>query len=243
MGLDRNLEGRSIVINGRTADADTTVVIAPAALGTKPADDYVASVASTDNTNDKAAGTGGLTAIVRGIAKTTFLEVEELITLNGTTAVLTTAEFIRINEIILATVGTNGSNTGTITATLNSQTQATMPIGYSRSNGLFYTVPAGQFLAIDRINLTGGELATGNVVRWQLQARYLGASIAAPDPWYVLDKADMWSPSSVEYGHELIIPQKSELRVVAVTAVNNAVISGSIVATLGQGNTPTNFIR
>lgn len=76
-------------------------------------------VRSSDNTNDKAAGTGALTVKLLGISATTaagtFSIFEETITLNGTTHVTTARYYKRLIAVKTATWGSGGKAAGTIT--------------------------------------------------------------------------------------------------------------------------------
>lgn len=77
-------------------------------------------VAST-NINDTSAGTGCRTCYIGGL-DANWDEINETITLNGQTPVLTTKSFIRINIMYSITVGSSGTNLGDIYATDNTDT-------------------------------------------------------------------------------------------------------------------------
>lgn len=235
-------EGRKFILTGRTADADTTLEVGPIARGTFPTIAYVASTVSTDNTNDIAAGTGALTATIRGL-NATFFEKEETVTMTGTSAVLTTLTFVRINEVRVNTCGTALGNTGTITTSLNSQAHATVPIAYSRSNGLFYSVPTDHHLRIDSLAITGAEYATTEVIRVRLEVKRI--ALAAGRPWETLAELDI--PFGGSRGANLrgpiYIPGAYDVRVFVATATNNRIVSGTLVGEQIFGPAPHNTLR
>jgi hypothetical protein len=104
--------------------------------------------ASTDNTNDKAAGTGCLTMRVSGV-NTSYAEFSETVTLNGQTSVtLTTSNVLFINKLECLTTGSSFANTGTIRCGTGSNTagvpavvHAHMIIGVGQSQSAMYAVP------------------------------------------------------------------------------------------------------
>ena len=106
--------------------------------------------ASTDNTNDKANGTGCLTISVSGV-NTSFTAFTETVTMTGTTSAnLATANVAFLNSITCTSAGSTGSNTGTIrcgtginTAGVPAVVLTHMTIGSNRSQQFTYAVPAG----------------------------------------------------------------------------------------------------
>ncbi len=105
--------------------------------------------ASSDDTNDKAAGTGALTINVSGV-NTSYAAFSETVTMNGQASVnLATANVLFINSISVLTSGSTGANTGTIrcgtgtnTAGVAAVVEAHMPIGAGRSQAAMYMIPA-----------------------------------------------------------------------------------------------------
>lgn len=112
----------------------------PTAAGTL---DVVSSSANDDG--NPTTSSGAQTIVLEGL-DADFEEISEEVTLNGTTAVTTTASFSRLNRAYVTSVGTyHGSNEGalTITTTVGANVMATIPIGYGQTQLARYTVPAG----------------------------------------------------------------------------------------------------
>ena len=113
------------------------------------------SIASAD-TNDTAAGTGARSVTVFGL-DADFLDVTETIALSGTTPVVTTNSFIRVNRVIVSTVGTyGGSNAGVITLTHGgtAATIAMIPATGTYTQQLIYTVPANKTFVVTQVNVS-----------------------------------------------------------------------------------------
>lgn len=73
--------------------------------------------------------------------------IQEVVALNGTTAVTTTASFLRINTVVVV----SGNNVGTITLS-DGSTYAKIAIGVGKSQASWYTVPAGHTFYLYRID-------------------------------------------------------------------------------------------
>lgn len=86
---------------------------------------------SSDNTQDKAAGTGALEVTVFGTDEND-LYIEEAFTLNGTTQVAGTNKFKRLIAAMLTSCGSGGVGVGNVTITNTGQTET------------YLTIPAGQ---------------------------------------------------------------------------------------------------
>jgi len=73
---------------------------------------------ASDSSDDDGApvGTGALTLTIYGLDND-WNEINETITLNGTSDVETTNSYLRVFRMVVNTAGTTGSNVGTITAT------------------------------------------------------------------------------------------------------------------------------
>jgi len=101
------------------------------------------SIASSD-VDDDDGDTGARTVLVQGLDED-YREIEETITLNGTgTVTSTSSKWFRVNRMLVASAGTSEGNEGTITATLDSKTVATIPAGKGQTQQAVYTVPAGR---------------------------------------------------------------------------------------------------
>lgn len=104
---------------------------------------------SSDNANDTSAGTGARTVEIVGL-DANWNEVNETITLNGTTAVNTVNSYIRINEMLVKSAGSGGKNAGalytgigTVTAGVPATIYSVCEIGENASMQAIYSVPDG----------------------------------------------------------------------------------------------------
>jgi len=102
---------------------------------------------SSNNANDSATGTGARTVFIRGV-NGNGKEQNEIVTLNGQTAVSTTNSFEEINEVVVITVGSGGKNagqifvgTGTVTAGVPAQVYGHILAGENKSLMGHWTVP------------------------------------------------------------------------------------------------------
>ena len=116
-----------------------------------------ASLVSTDAA-DAAAGTGIRQVRVKGL-DANFDEIEEDVTLNGTTPVLTSQEFFRINRMFGIAGGSGEMAAGNITATVDSSVQAAIEAGLGQTQLCLYTVPRGYSWLVEDIRISTGRIA------------------------------------------------------------------------------------
>lgn len=131
------------------------------------------NIVSTD-TNDTSAGTGAQTITIYGL-DSNYLEISEVITLNGTTNVISSNSYIRMHSLKATTAGTGGTNIGAITATqtTSGDVMAYMVADTGTTHQLIYTVPGNKTLTADRMNLS---VTKGDDVAFELQFRPLGGA-------------------------------------------------------------------
>jgi hypothetical protein len=108
----------------------------------------VSSVSSS--VSDTSAGIGARTMTIYGL-NTSFERIQETVTLNGITPVLTTTLFYRVYRMIIDTAGTGQTNEGTIISSINSSPVAAIDIGAGQTQQAIYTVPANHKLLIHKI--------------------------------------------------------------------------------------------
>jgi hypothetical protein len=115
-----------------------------------PTSASILSVVSTSS-DDTLTGTGARVIFIEGLDDT-FAYISEQVVMNGTTPVLTTNQFRRINNVIVVSVGDNASNVGIITMINNttSNEMARIPllrgtsVGANRLSSSVQTVPLGK---------------------------------------------------------------------------------------------------
>ncbi len=105
---------------------------------------------SSGNTNDTSSGTGARTVLVQGL-NADYGEIEEIVTLNGQTAVNTSKEYFRVFRMIIQTTGSGKENagiiyagTGTVTSGVPANIYAAIPATYNQTMMAVYTVPANK---------------------------------------------------------------------------------------------------
>jgi hypothetical protein len=125
----------------------------------------VASVlkVSSSSTNDAAAGTGAQTVVIRGL-DSSHNEISETVTLNGQTAVNTVKQYLHINYIYVATVGSGGKNAGKlyvgdgiVTAGVPATIYGIVDVGFNASTTAFYTIPAGYTAYMYQGSISSGQ--------------------------------------------------------------------------------------
>jgi len=109
-------------------------------------------VVSSDNTQDKANGTGALTVEVNYL-RDDYSEGSVTLTMNGTAAVATGAshaDIWRVNSFHVKTTGTNLAPVGNLTlrGASGGATYGYIPAGKTRARTAVYTVPLGKTLYI-----------------------------------------------------------------------------------------------
>lgn len=102
---------------------------------------------SSSSTNDTSAGTGARTVRLDGL-DINGAAMNETVTLNGTTAVTTTASFYRVQTARVMTAGSSGHNEGDIVIKNNAANATICGVyhDHNQSSGPWYTVPAGCML-------------------------------------------------------------------------------------------------
>ena len=113
----------------------------------------VASVVS-DDANDDDGDTGARTLSIQGLDGN-YNEITETVTLNGTSAVTTTATFLRIFRARVETAGTSAGAEGIITVSVGGNEIARLdPVYDNQTLQAAYTVPAGKTAYLIRMQAT-----------------------------------------------------------------------------------------
>ena len=169
--------------NGYTAGATTsdTDIWTGATSYAFPAAEMGMEVVSSDNTNDKADGTGALTVKIYYLTDA-YVEKTETVTLDGTTPVATVAtDIFRVNALVVASTGSSGKAAGTISLRHLSDTPvyAQISAGNTKDRNGIYTVPAGKSLYITSLALSVLNANADKGCRFTLRATYDDLAAAA----------------------------------------------------------------
>ncbi len=128
---------------------------------------------ASSSADDASAGTGARTIVINGL-DSDYAPLSETVTLTGQTVAVTTGEFLRINEVYVATAGTGGKNAGVIYIALDDtftsgvpQTAAkilqAIPIGNNRASNAYFTVPDDTEMYIRSIKVSSSTAQIGKV--------------------------------------------------------------------------------
>ena len=150
---------------------------------------------SSGSTDDASAGTGARTVYVSGL-DASYNEINEIVSLNGQTAVNTTKSYLRIYRMYVLTAGSGGTavgiiyaGTGTVTTGVPANVYAQIEIGYNQTAMAIWTVPAGYTAFMSSYTILSGSTTadtiftgalfireTGGVFRLQSSIKAVGGS-------------------------------------------------------------------
>ena len=219
----------SIIIRGHNPDIDTAAEEDLWEAGgtlTYLTSAETMNIVSTSTNDASPSGSGGRTVLVSGVDGS-YNVITETVSLNGTTDVLTTAAFLRVNSITLLTAGSTSTHAGNITATASSAAtvQCEVDIGEGISQNSQYTVPLNTTAYIVQLELNAAKISGGGSpeVEFRGLVRELGASSAAPFLQLfdkkldtgVQDELDVLLPFPTK------LPAKTDIKIVASTDTNN----------------------
>ena len=154
---------RPVIIFGHNEDIDSgtlpETLIPWGGLYSFPAAAGTISIVSA-SANDTSNGTGARTLTIQGLDSN--WDIQEVVyTLNGTTPVVTTETWMRVNKVHTTTVGSGGVNAGTITFTHSNTTAlcAQINAGEGCSHACVYSVPNNYSLFLSKLESHMTKLA------------------------------------------------------------------------------------
>lgn len=176
------------------------------------------SIAST-SAQDAPTGTGIRRVRVIGLDSDYRYKFED-IDLNGTTPVLSTdSDWWRVNRMFGILGGSSQSAVGTIDATLDSNIQARVTAGRGQTLQCLHTVQANTTLVVNQVFASTGRLGNGDV---EIEFQVLEP---AQNVWRELTDEEVYEGAIDLDNLAIVIPEKSEIRMVAITAGNNFSVS------------------
>lgn len=184
-----------------------------------PATASVLDIVSTSTNDDgNPVGTGARTVYIEGLDNN-YNVTSEIVTLNGTTAVQTTKEYLYVNQFYVATVGTGGANAGEITAKVDTTLYDLIAVGFNQRTTAHYCVPAGYTGYLTTGLITAGQASGSTSVTAYLKQH-------GPDGILRVGAISTLNNGSVQYdfAYPYKIPEKNCIGASAVgSAVNNSV--------------------
>ena len=194
---------------------------------------------SSDSAADISSSTGAHTVLIEGL-DANYVEISEVITLNGQTAVTTTNSYLRVNRMAVTTAGTGLANAGIIyagggvvTAGVPATIYNLITIGFNSTTTGHYTVPAGytayMYQGLFSAGQAGGTAAvTGRLITTGTNGIAYTAAVVT------------LNNGAADYKFELplAIPEKTDVEARAIgSSANNAVSSMFILCLIANSYT------
>ena len=179
---------------------------------------------------DTSAGTGARTLQVYGLASDTSEEyTSEILTLNGTSNVITSGTYYRMNRAIVLTAGTGGGNAGTITCNSTATTANVflgIPPGNNQTMIGAWTVPAGKRAVIKRVRIAmaraNGSPGSANIT---LRVRSPGGVYRAARNFEITTGTDV---NYVQYIGDSIVAGTDMKITIESVSDNNSIFDGAL---------------
>jgi len=220
---------------GYNSDVDTAVEVLAEFGGiyTPPSTASTLTVVSSSANDVSTTGTGARTLTVYGIDANRDSQIE-VVSLNGTTNVVTTSTWLGINRVSVEVAGTLLGNDGniSITATTGGATLATMPAGQGTSQQCIFHTFSGTTSLLESIYLSGSKPAgAGTIIDFKLWV-YSAVSNATYEIYrYSMDTT---VETSVELRPDIPfkIGEDSVVYFEAVAGANNTEVAGRFTLTV-----------
>jgi hypothetical protein len=216
-------------INTNVATSNETVWIGSSGVYAFPTAAAVMKISSSSN-DDDAAGTGARTVLVSGL-NADYAPVEEIVALDGQTAVNTTNSYIRVNKMVVLTAGSGGTSVGNIyagTGAVNSGVPAVVVnqtgILANETESSFYSVPAGHTAYINAWTMSSGNTTADEWTRFTLRIRPFGGVFGIKAQYHIA-ASGIYECTAV---YPLPVPEKSDIDVLAATSDGTASVSSQL---------------
>jgi len=188
---------------------------------------------SSDSANDTAAGSGMRTITVQGLDQNGD-QASETVTLNGTSTVQTTGQFLRINRAFGDTFGNDNfgataANDGEIEITISGTTVAVIAPNTGQTEQMIYSVPRGFVATIDAWEISVGS---GKEVIAKLFTLFSGESNPG---WRVRRDGVIYQSSlSEQFYYPVVVPARTDIILGAQTTGATARVSGHLDITINK---------
>jgi hypothetical protein len=183
------------------------------------------SAVSSSVADDDTTGTGAWTIQVEGL-DSNFVEISEVITMNGTGAVASVGtDWFRVNRAYVVTAGTGQVNAGNITVSIGGNAQAFIEANEGQTHQTHYTVPAGKSLVVTGITLVAGTLGNAHMVI-ESQIRLYRAD--GNSSWRSISAIDMTDGQTYSTQNSIptVLPEKTDIRQKLIFSGTNGEVTG-----------------
>ena len=217
--------------NGTVSTSNDTIWLQEGAYTWSPAASTL-SITSDDAADDSPSGTGALKVMVQGL-DADYKEIEELVTMNGTTVVNTVKLFLRTHRMFVVTAGTGLTNTGVIYAADTGDTyttpgipntatgiRSTIGAGEGQTLQAFYTVPAGYTAYVTQLH--AGSVNGTNATTMTFRARTVGGAFRTKEK-FVTFKSSATRPHEVP----MVFPAQTDLEMLGDAANGTTDVAAS----------------
>ena len=188
------------------------------------------STSATDN----AGGVGARTVTIYGLTAAG-AETSETVTMTGTTTANTIVEFFRINNMRVATTGTNYKAVGNLILYAGTTTCGYIVAGYTRQRQCVYTVPTGKTLYVTSLVFSSAALAAGHFGKFTTRATFDDKSGVDLGPNFFMPFHEVLL-QDMSFERDLEIPTKLGGGIdLKVTCLGDASNSGLIVSCALRG--------
>lgn len=180
------------------------------------------NIVSTDTNDDgDPAGTGAQTLTIYGLDNN-WMEINETVTLNGTTNVTTTNSYLRVFRMIVNSAGATGSNVGTITATASSAASVHAQINPTDNQTLKinFSSPANKYALI-----THAEIGTAKSDDCEIRFK-----IRPFGEVFQTKRILNFFQSTVSFNGftPILVPPKNDVTITALSAAGGVKVSANI---------------
>ena len=160
--------------------------------------------------SDALGGVGAQIVLIYGVDEN-YEVVSELVNMNGTTPVTTTANFFRVNSAQFVFAGSTGYNVGeiTITATTGGSTQAYLEAEVGVHHSMNFSVPAGYSLILY-------DITTSNAANQEIFLRSYIRAVGAGLPFwasYTTQAVPADTVTSRKRSVPSLIPEKTDVNI------------------------------
>lgn len=221
---------RAVTIFGYNPDVDTSeeTIWTGGGIITHPAAAGVLKV-SSGSTNDAAAGTGARTIVINGL-DANYNEISETVTLNGQTPINTIKEYLRVQNLYVATAGSGLTaagiiyvGTGVVTSGIPDTIYNQIAVGDNASLTAHYTIPAGYTGYFTYGNIGSGQLTGSHQITGRLLTS--GATDIRRTAAIVAFGSGV---QNFNFSEPLEIPEKTDVEASAVSSAGNTQVSATI---------------